>query len=94
MKQINQYLGMSRRDNMLVENKRFTIYHRPVRDGMWESQHLEMSRRRLNMRNPLHAERFGERMLQGRSKNLLTCILVHSYTNKHLQIRNFIFNPT
>jgi hypothetical protein len=40
---------LSRRDNMLVESEIFTIYRRPIRDGMWESQHLEMSRRGVNM---------------------------------------------
>jgi hypothetical protein len=43
---------LSRRDNMLVENERFSIYCRPVRDGMWESLYLEMSRMGLNMNNP------------------------------------------
>ncbi|MDR1169303.1 MAG: hypothetical protein LBK97_00520 [Prevotellaceae bacterium] len=35
MNKKNQYVEMSRRDKMLVENERIAIYYRPVRDGMW-----------------------------------------------------------
>jgi hypothetical protein len=64
MKQINRYLKMSRKDNMLVENRIFSSYRRPVRDGMWEkennhfyclnqdSQDLRMNRmRKIEIKN-------------------------------------------
>jgi hypothetical protein len=47
---------LSRRDNMLVENKRIYSYYRPVRDGMCENQYLAMSCKGLNMYNSLQAE--------------------------------------
>jgi hypothetical protein len=55
---IKEMIGktLSRRDNMLVENERISSYRRPIRDGMWESQHVAMSRMGLNMYNPLQAE--------------------------------------
>jgi hypothetical protein len=34
-KRINQTQSCPVRDKMLVENKIFTTYHRPVRDGIW-----------------------------------------------------------
>jgi hypothetical protein len=74
---------------MLVENERFTIYRRPVRDGMWESLYLEMFRMGLNMNNSLQAERragkMGEgtngRKGEGNKLQTETCPLVHLSTN-------------
>jgi hypothetical protein len=82
MKQINRYLAMSRRDNMLVEKEIYAASYRLVRDGMWDSRHLEMSRRGLNMYNPLQAERsWGYKMTSTLSELRSSSIYYH---NNHL----------
>jgi hypothetical protein len=78
VKQINQYLEMSRRDNMLVEKEIYAASYRPVRDGMWDSWYLGMSRMGLNMYNPLQAERsWGYRIMPTLSELRSSSICYH-----------------
>jgi hypothetical protein len=76
---------MSRRDNMLVENGIFSTSHRPVRDGIWVCQHLEMSRMGLNMYNPLQAERsWGYKMMSTLSELRSSSICYHINHLNHI----------
>jgi hypothetical protein len=84
MKHINQPLGMSRRDNMLVEKEISVTSYRPVRNGMWVSRHLEMSRMGLNMYNPLQAKRsWGYKITSTLSELRSSSICYHDNHSNH-----------
>jgi hypothetical protein len=91
MNKVNQNLGVSRRDNVLVESEIFGVYHRPVEDEMWvkgnnypyslnQDSRMNNHKNHLNqMNHSLDRERVNGRKNEWSKLQAETCSFVYSF---------------